>query len=73
MRIGSQADKDFLGAVVKEMGGIDVVLDDGSHQMLHIIKSLSYLFPHLNDGGIYIPLFMSLLAVATDQRKAFLH
>ena len=54
VRIGSQADKEFLEAVVKEMGGIDVVLDDGSHQMSHITKSLSHLFPHLNDGGIYM-------------------
>lgn len=54
VRIGSQADKYFLEAVIKEMGGVDIVLDDGSHQMEHIKTSLECLFPLLNDGGIYM-------------------
>lgn len=54
VRIGSQADAIFLQAVVKEMGGIDIVLDDGSHQMAHITDSLRVLFPQLNHGGIYL-------------------
>ena len=54
VRIGSQDDKDFLEAVVHEMGGIDIVLDDGSHHMKHIRASLEILFPHLRDGGIYV-------------------
>ena len=31
VRIGSQDDAKFLKSVVKEMGGVDIVLDDGSH------------------------------------------
>src|SRR5215813_13910907 len=31
VRIGSQVDQSFLDSVVKEMGGLDIVLDDGSH------------------------------------------
>lgn len=54
VRIGSQADPEFLLATVQEMGGIDVVLDDGSHRMEHIRKSLNVLFPLLNEGGLYI-------------------
>lgn len=54
VRIGSQADGDFLKAVVDEMGGVDVVLDDGSHKMNHIRESLSALFPRLSLGGTYI-------------------
>ena len=54
VRIGSQDDPDFLNDVVAEMGGLDIVLDDGSHQMAHIKTSLETLFPQLNDGGIYI-------------------
>lgn len=54
VRIGSQADRVFLDSVVKEMGGVDIVLDDGSHQMDHLAATLEYLFPHLNDGGIYM-------------------
>lgn len=54
VRIGSQADVDFLRKTVEEMGGIDVVIDDGSHDNLHISKSFDVLFPMLSDGGIYI-------------------
>ena len=54
VRIGSQTDHAFLQSVVKEMGGIDIVLDDGSHRMEHIPVTLKYLFPHLHYGGIYM-------------------
>lgn len=54
VRIGSQADPEFLASVVAEMGGVDVVLDDGSHQMPHIETSLKVLFPLLSSGGTYL-------------------
>lgn len=54
VRIGSQDDPDFLRRVVAEMGGIDIVLDDGSHVMRHIRTSLDVLFPLLEDKGIYM-------------------
>lgn len=54
VRIGSQADPDFLASVVAEMGGVDVVLDDGSHRMEHVRASFQALFPRLNDGGVYM-------------------
>ncbi len=54
VRIGSQDDSDFLSSVVSEMGGIDVVLDDGSHNMQHIVASMKTLFPKLNNGGTYL-------------------
>lgn len=54
MRIGSQDDPDFLNKVVDEMGGIDVVLDDGSHHMDHIPVTLETLFPRLAENGVYM-------------------
>jgi hypothetical protein len=54
VRIGSQDDPAFLAKVVAEMGGIDIVLDDGSHVMDHIKSSLEALFPALSEGGIYM-------------------
>jgi len=54
VRIGSQADAAFMRNVVEEMGGIDVVLDDGSHRMDHIRKTLRALYPALNLGGVYM-------------------
>ena len=53
VRIGSQADPDFLAAVVAEMGGVDVVLDDGSHIASHQRASFDALFPVVTDGGLY--------------------
>jgi len=54
VRIGSQADADFLRRVVAEMGGVDVVLDDGSHVASHQRVSFDVLFPLLSNGGLYI-------------------
>jgi len=54
VRIGSQDDPEFLASVVKEMGGVDVVLDDGSHRMAHIDASIKALFPLLTQGGTYM-------------------
>lgn len=53
-RIGSQADPDFLRAVVAEMGGVDIVVDDGSHVAEHQLISFRTLFPLLSDGGLYV-------------------
>lgn len=54
VRIGSQDDPAFLQDVVAEMGGVDVVLDDGSHVMDHIRMSFATLFPALSVGGVYM-------------------
>lgn len=54
VRIGSQDDPDFLRSVVAEMGGVDVVLDDGSHLGKHQLMSFAVLFPMLSDDGLYL-------------------
>ena len=54
VRIGSQADGEFLQSVVAEMGGLDVVIDDGSHKASHQRASFKALFPLLADGGLYL-------------------
>ena len=54
VRIGSQTDEQFLASVIQEMGGVDIILDDGSHHMDHISASLKFLYPHLSVGGIYM-------------------
>lgn len=53
VRIGSQDDPAFLRAVVAEMGGVDIVIDDGSHQAAHQRTSFTTLFPMLSSGGVY--------------------
>lgn len=54
VRIGSQDDPAFLRSVVDEMGGVDIVLDDGSHVGRHQWASFSCLWPMLSIGGLYI-------------------
>lgn len=50
---GSQNDPVFLRNVVEQMGGLDIVIDDGSHINEHVITSFHTLFPLLAEGGIY--------------------
>lgn len=55
VRIGSQADPDFLQAVNAEFGPFDIILDDGSHKTHHQIASFGALFRDaLKDGGCYM-------------------
>jgi cephalosporin hydroxylase len=54
VRIGSQDDPEFLSKTVAEMGGVDIILDDGSHMMPHVHASMEILFPLLSTGGIYM-------------------
>ena len=54
VRIGSQNDPEFLKRVVAEMGGVDVVLDDGSHRARDQRVSFDVLFPMLAQGGLYV-------------------
>jgi len=55
VRIGSQADPDFLAAVNVEFGPFDIILDDGSHKTHHQIISFGALFRDaLKDGGCYM-------------------
>lgn len=54
VRIGSQADSQFLKSVVDEMGPPDIILDDGSHIAAHQAASFRALFPLLKDGGLYV-------------------
>jgi hypothetical protein len=53
IRIGSQADSTFLHSVIDEMGGVDIVIDDGSHISRDVVSTLRCLWPRLNEGGLY--------------------
>lgn len=51
---GSQIDKEFMLEVYKKMGGVDIIIDDGSHINQHVIESFKFMFPLLKNGGIYV-------------------
>ena len=50
---GDQSDPEFLKSLYENYK-YDIILDDGSHLPAHQILSLTYLFPALNPGGLYI-------------------
>ena len=51
---GDQSDFNFLGSLINKYKNFDIIIDDGSHQSKHIIKSFNFLFPYLNTNGIYV-------------------
>ncbi len=52
--IGDQADPAVLAAAIAKLGGgLDLVIDDGSHLGRHQIASFEYLYPRLSAYGLY--------------------
>jgi SAM-dependent methyltransferase len=54
IRIGSQSDSAFLQSVLDEFGTPDIVLDDGSHQMSHVVETFRFLYPRTSPTGVYM-------------------
>lgn len=54
IRIGDQADSGFLNSVIEEFGEPDIVLDDGSHVMEHVVSSFEFLYPRTSASGVYM-------------------
>lgn len=51
---GNQADGKFLRKIAGEIGGIDIIIDDGSHYNDHVITTFKILFPLMSPNGIYV-------------------
>jgi hypothetical protein len=54
VHIGQQQDHQFLESLVNTVGTPDIVLDDGSHMMSHIIATFRFLYPRVAKNGIYM-------------------
>jgi cephalosporin hydroxylase len=54
VRIGSQQDASFLQSVLEEFGTPDIVLDDGSHMMSHVVATFQFLYPRVSHNGVYM-------------------
>jgi hypothetical protein len=53
--IGDQSDKAFLADVIRQIGKVDIIIDDGSHIPAHQIASFEALFYEvLAEDGVYI-------------------
>ena len=52
--IGDQSDYSFLKTVVNKYHNFDIIIDDGSHLSKDIISSFKFLFPFLNNNGLYV-------------------
>lgn len=48
-----QSNRQQLEHVMKNIGNVDVVIDDGSHVVSHQQISLGFIFPYVNEGGQY--------------------
>lgn len=51
---GSQVDTKFLDRVIETIGEPDLIIDDGSHLVEHVIQTFHHLFPKLKTGGMYV-------------------
>jgi cephalosporin hydroxylase len=51
---GDQSDPELLAKINAESGPFDIIIDDGSHRVWHVLPSFEALFPMLVDGGYYV-------------------
>ena len=51
---GDQSDPELLARINEESGPFDIIIDDGSHRVFHVLPSFEILFPLLVDGGTYV-------------------
>ncbi|HYL80046.1 MAG TPA: class I SAM-dependent methyltransferase [Candidatus Acidoferrum sp.] len=52
--IGDQGDRRFLASLVEALPRIDILIDDGGHEMEQQIATFEVLFPHLDGQGVYL-------------------
>lgn len=52
--IGDQADKTFLRWLRREIPRIDVLIEDGGHEMAQQINTFEVMYPHITPSGIYL-------------------
>jgi len=52
--IGDQSDRIFLRSVMKDIGSLDILIDDGSHLPEHQIATFEESFSYIAPGGVYI-------------------
>jgi hypothetical protein len=54
VRIGDESEDKLLRSLVEEFGEPDIVPDDGSYKMSHLIASFRFPYPRLAKNGVYM-------------------
>jgi hypothetical protein len=54
IEIGSQDDPNFLKDLAARLNEVDIIIDDGGHTMGQQINTFEYLFPIVQERGVYI-------------------
>lgn len=52
--IGSQEDPEFLRKLLKKIGPVDIVIDDGGHTTKQQLTTFDVVYPSVRTGGIYL-------------------
>ncbi|MBO0710792.1 MAG: class I SAM-dependent methyltransferase [Acetobacteraceae bacterium] len=52
--IGDQADREFWARFKADVGAVDIVIDDGGHEVVQQVVTLEELWPILRPGGVYL-------------------
>ena len=52
--IGSQDDPEVIESIFSKYPVVDIVLDDGSHKMKHMITSFELMYERLQPNGVYL-------------------
>jgi hypothetical protein len=52
--IGAQQDTTFLQRVIDQVGIPDIVVDDGSHVMSHLVPTFEFFYPKMLKNGVYL-------------------
>ena len=54
IHIGDQSNRGFWQEFKKQVGPVDIVIDDGGHQPIQQLVSIEELLPHVRPGGVYL-------------------
>ena len=52
--IGDQEDRGFLRSLAEKVGKVDVLIEDGGHEMNQQINTFQEFWPSIRDGGVYL-------------------
>jgi hypothetical protein len=52
--IGDQEDRAFLKRLMKKIGPVDVVIEDGGHTMKQQIHTFEEVYPHVTENGVFL-------------------